>query len=109
MLCDVSEGGALVWGHWPGPKSPSCRLELVVSRSSIHLDCDVVEIERPWDTVVLHLRFTSPEQIERSDFTIAIEELRDNFRHYQRYHAFRADDDPGLGRTSTQYPLDRSA
>jgi hypothetical protein len=109
MLCDVSEGGALVWGYWADPKSPSCRLELVVSGNSIHLDCDVVSVERLWDTVVLHLRFTSPEQIERSDLTTAIQELRDNFRHYQRYLAFRADDDPGLGRTSTQYPRDRTA
>lgn len=109
MLCDISEGGALVWGYWSNPNAGIDTIFLHVAGKEITLDCDVVGVERLWDTVVLHLRFLSREQVNAADIPAAIEELRAQFRQYQRYLAFRADDDPGLGRTTTQYPGDRAS
>lgn len=108
MLCDVSIGGALVWGFWSGEAGSTAVLELTVRSESFEIPARVVSVERQWDTVVLHLQFP-PGFIGASKRLCEIlEELRSHFQAYQVYLANRADDDPSLGRTSTQYPHDRA-
>jgi len=103
MLCDVSEGGALVWGFWQDPSVESVVLEIAFAASDFELAAELVSIERQWDTVIMHLRFKDEVA---GDVRLAelITELRAHFDAYQSYLARRADDDPALGRTSTQYP-----
>ncbi len=108
MLCDVSVGGALVWGFCSDEPIERADLHVTFRAASFVLPARVVSIERQWDTVILHMEFethagSSPRLVS------LIEELRGHFQAYQAYLAHRADDDPALGRTSTQYPTDRSA
>lgn len=109
MLCDVSLGGALVWGFWTDGGGERALLEVSFRSATFELPATVVSVEKQWDTVVLHLRFdegfveASPRMHE------LIFELKDHFEAYQVYLAHRADDDPALGRTATQYPPDRAS
>ena len=108
MLCDVSVGGALVWGFCSDAPIDRATLHITVRAASFELPARVVSIERQWDTVILHMQFESPAETSPRLVSL-IEELRGHFQAYQAYLAHRADDDPALGRTSTQYPTDRSA
>ena len=108
MLCDVSVGGALVWGFCSDAPIEVAELHITFRAASFQLPARVVSIERQWDTVILHVQFEAPA--ESSPRLVAlIEELRGHFQAYQAYLAHRADDDPSLGRTSTQYPTDRAS
>jgi hypothetical protein len=109
MLCDVSLGGALVWGFWEDSAGSKVVLDVAFRSGSFELPANVVSVERQWDTVVLHLKFPVGliEGAPRLQELIA--ELGGHFEAYQVYLAHRADDDPSLGRTATQYPGDRAS
>ncbi|MBK6317701.1 MAG: PilZ domain-containing protein [Dehalococcoidia bacterium] len=109
MLCDISLGGALVWGFWDDQGGERAALEVTFRSDSSSIPARIVSVERQWDTVILHLQFP-PGLIEGSPALGGlIEELADHFKAYQVYLAHRADDDPSLGRTATQYPIDRAS
>lgn len=109
MLCDVSIGGALVWGFWEDGKGSAANLDVTFRSASFELPADIVSVERQWDTVILHLKF--PEGLIEGSPRLQelITELRGHFEAYQVYLAHRADDDPSLGRTATQYPGERTS
>lgn len=109
MLCDVSLGGALVWGFWRDPSGSEAKLEVTFRSASFELPATVVSIERQWDTVVLHLQFPAGLIEGSPKLQELIGELRAHFEAYQVYLAHRADDDPALGRTATQYPGERAS
>ncbi|HNM78669.1 MAG TPA: PilZ domain-containing protein [Tepidiformaceae bacterium] len=109
MLCDVSLGGALVWGFWSDTKAGHAVLDVSFRSERFELPAAVVSVEKQWDTVVLHLQF-DPETAEDAPRLLdLIHELKTHFEAYQVYLAHRADDDPALGRTATQYPNDRAS
>lgn len=107
-LCDLSEGGALVWGYWQDETPEVLTFSFKYRGKPFALSGNVVATEPMWDTVIAHLRFPrgseGPGQLQE-----LLDELRQNFEQHQKYLAFRADDDPGLGRTSTQYPGERAS
>jgi hypothetical protein len=108
MLCDVSVGGALVWGFCGDEPIERADLHVTFRAESFVVPARVVSIERQWDTAILHMEFdTSAAASPR--LVSLIDELQGHFQAYQAYLAHRADDDPALGRTSTQYPPDRGA
>lgn len=109
MLCDVSIGGALVWGFWSDAKADEAVLDITFRSETFELPATVVSVERQWDTVILHLRFEEGLVEGSSRMHDLIHELRHHFEAYQVYLAHRADDDPSLGRTATQYPTDRAS
>lgn len=109
MLCDISLGGALVWGFWNEPGGRELTLDISFRSASFELPGRIIAVERQWDTAILHIRF-EPGLVERSPRLMElINEVRDHFEAYQVYLANRADDDPALGRTATQYPGDRAS
>ena len=109
MLCDVSAGGALVWGFWSDSGGQSAVLDVSFRSETFGIPALIVSVERQWDTVILHLKF--PEGLVQSSPRLdqLLGELRGHFEAYQVYLAHRADDDPALGRTATQYPADRAS
>jgi hypothetical protein len=109
MLCDISLGGALVWGFWSDRANESAILEVTFRSVAFRLPGRIVSVEGQWDTAILHLQF--PEGLIEGSSTLRelVEELRGHFQAYQVYLAHRADDDPSLGRTATQYPSDRAS
>lgn len=109
MLCDVSIGGALVWVFWPDCPAKSVHLEIQFRSESFPLLAEVVSVERQWDTVILHLRFAETLAAGSPRLVELIAELRGHFEAYQVYLSHRADDDPALGRTITQYPDGRAS
>lgn len=108
-LCDLSEGGALVWGYWTEETSGTLSFGFSYRGRRFELIGEVVGTEAMWDTVVAHIRFSSGPGPGSEQLRELLEDLRRNFEEHQRYLAFRADDDPGLGRTATQYPGDRAS
>lgn len=108
-LCDLSRGGALVWGYW----SEATRGEMTFSFNyrgrRFELTGDVVDTEPMWDTVLAHVRFADGAGESQDELTELLDDLRVNFEEHQKYLAFRADDDPGLARTATQYPGERAS
>jgi hypothetical protein len=109
MLCDVSIGGALVWGFWSEAKADEAVIDITFRSETFELPARVVSIERQWDTVILHLRFEEGLVEGSPRMHDLIHELKHHFEAYQVYLAHRADDDPALGRTATQYPTDRAS
>lgn len=109
MLCDVSVGGALVWGFWAEPAASEAVLDITFRSATFALPTKVVSVERQWDTVILHLRFDEDFVEQTPKLHELILELKHHFEAYQVYLAHRADDDPALGRTATQYPGDRAS
>ena len=109
MLCDVSVGGALVWGFWAEPTASDAVLDIAFRSATFALPTKVVSVERQWDTVILHLRFDEEFVAQTPNLQELILELKHHFEAYQVYLAHRADDDPALGRTATQYPTDRAS
>ena len=103
MLCDVSDGGALVWADGLDARANTVTL-LLPPEGRAGLDCDVVGVDQLFAATVVHLKFACAEQVEQAAMGGVIDELRANFERHQKYLAFRADDDPGLARTITQYP-----
>lgn len=109
MLCDVSLGGALVWGFWNEPGGRQVTLEISFGSATFELPGRIIVVERQWDTVILHVQFEE-DLVEASPRLMElIGEVREHFEAYQVYLAHRADDDPALGRTATQYPGDRAS
>jgi hypothetical protein len=109
MLCDVSEGGALVWGFWSEHACETAELDVTFHSTRVMIPARVVSVEVQWDTVVLHLQF-APDLFKSSPpLAKLLAELRGHFEAYQVYLAHRADDDPALGRTATQYPAERAS
>lgn len=108
MLCDVSVGGALVWAFCDTAPREHAVLDVTFRSSHFKLPAQVVSVERQWDTIILHLRFEDGYAESSPRLFALIEELREHFQSYQSYLAHRADDDPALGRTATQYPSDRA-
>ncbi|MEO8539040.1 MAG: PilZ domain-containing protein [bacterium] len=108
MLCDVSLGGALVWGFWSDGNVSDAMLEITFRSASFELPTKVISVERQWDTVILHLKFQESVVDQTPGLEDLIGDLRQHFEAYQVYLAHRADDDPSLGRTATQYPSDRA-
>ena len=108
MLCDVSVGGALVWGFCSDAPIDRATLHVTFRSAAFELPARVVAIERQWDTVILHMQFEQPAELSPR-LVALIEDLRGHFQAYQAYLAHRADDDPALGRTSTQYPTERAS
>ncbi len=109
MLCDVSVGGALVWGFWADATATEALLDITFRSSTFELPARVVSVERQWDTVILHLQFNADFVEGSPRMHDLIHELKHHFEAYQVYLAHRADDDPALGRTTTQYPTDRAS
>lgn len=109
MLCDVSVGGALVWGFWEDPRGDAALLDVAFRSATFELPARVVSVERQWETVILHLQFPAGLIEGSPRLQELIEELSNHFRAYQVYLAHRADDDPSLGRTTTQYPGERAS
>ncbi|MGE0601946.1 MAG: PilZ domain-containing protein [Dehalococcoidia bacterium] len=109
MLCDVSIGGALVWGFWEDSGGESALLDVSFRSAKFELPARVVSVERQWDTVILHLEFPAGMVEGSPRLNELIGELKAHFEAYQVYLAHRADDDPSLGRTATQYPGDRAS
>lgn len=109
MLCDVSVGGALVWGFWSDGHGSDAVLDITFRSATFELPARVVSIEKQWDTVILHLRFEDGFVEGSPRMHDLIHELKHHFEAYQVYLAHRADDDPALGRTATQYPTDRAS
>jgi hypothetical protein len=109
MLCDISVGGALVWGFWSEPGGRTVELDVTFRSDAFRLPARIVSVERQWDTVILHLRFDDALFEGSARLKDLLNELRGHFAAYQVYLAHRADDDPSLGRTATQYPGERSA
>ena len=109
MLCDLSAGGALVWGFWSQPGGKNVTLEVVASGGPFELPAEIISVERQWDTVILHLKFEPGLFGDTPELAQLLTELRGHFEAYQVYLAHRADDDPALGRTATQYPGDRAS
>ena len=108
-LCDLSEGGALIWGYWPEATDRDISFSFLYRGRRFELSGDVVETEPMWGTVVAHVRFNPGAAGNAGPLHQLLEDLRVNFEEHQKYLAFRADDDPGLGRTSTQYPGERAS
>lgn len=109
MLCDVSVGGALVWVFLSECPAESVQLEIQFRSESFVLPARVVSVERQWDTVILHLQFAADLAADSPRLVELIAELRSHFEAYQVYLSHRADDDPALGRTVTQYPDGRAS
>jgi|GEM_PF-6563259 len=109
MLCDVSVGGALVWAFCDKQPGEYALLDFSFRSERFRLPAKVVGVERQWDTVILHLEFESGYAEQSPRLAALIAELREHFQSYQSYLAHRADDDPALGRTVTQYPHDRAS
>ena len=57
MLCDISLGGALVWGFWDDQGGERAALEVTFRSDSSSIPARIVSVERQWDTVILHLQF----------------------------------------------------
>lgn len=109
MLCDASVGGALVWAFCDATPGAHAVIDITFRAERFRLPANVVSVERQWDTVILHLRFEDGYAEASPRLAALIEELREHFQSYQSYLAHRADDDPALGRTATQYPSDRAS
>jgi hypothetical protein len=107
MLCDISVGGALVWAFCDESPGEYAVLDISFGSAEFKLPGKVVSVERQWDTVILHLRFEAEYAEATPRLGALIAEFREHFQSYQAYLANRWDDDPALGRTSTQYPADR--
>ena len=104
MLCDVSEGGALVWAFCETTPGDHAVVDVTFRSARFKLPAEVRSVERQWDTVILHLKFEDGYAESSPRLGALIGELREHFQSYQSYLAHRADDDPALGRTATQYP-----
>lgn len=109
MLCDVSVGGALVWVFLADCPADAVHLDIHFRTETFELPARVVSIERQWDTVILHLQFAEKLAAGSPRLVELISELRGHFEAYQVYLSHRADDDPALGRTITQYPDGRAS
>jgi hypothetical protein len=109
MLCDVSEGGALVWAFCDKQPGDHAVLDITFRSAEFKLPAKIVGVEQQWDTAILHLQWEPGYADASPRLGALIQELRGHFNSYQSYLAHRADDDPALGRTVTQYPHDRAS
>jgi hypothetical protein len=84
-------------------------VDVAFGPDSFSIPTAVVGIEQQWETVILHLKFADDGDQATGPLRELIQELRGHFEAHQVYLAHRADDDPGLGRTATQYPGERTS
>jgi hypothetical protein len=98
MLCDVSVGGALVWGFWSNPAGDHVVLDVVFRSAAFEIPGRIVSVEGQWDTVILHVQFEDGLVQSSERMRDLIRELKSHFEAYQVYLAHRADDDLSLGR-----------